>query len=105
MVVNFYENQHPDDDTKFIIGVLLQILYRVEKMSESQDKLVADLTEIKGVVVKIKAESAATLAKVVTLEELLANADVPLEVTDLVAEIKAGLVAVDELVPDAPEPV
>jgi hypothetical protein len=103
MVINIYENKCPDDDNKFITGILLQILYRVEKMSESQDKLIADLTEIKGVVVKIKSESGATLAKVIALEELIANIEVPTEVKDLVAEIKAGVSSIDELVPDAPE--
>jgi hypothetical protein len=102
MVINIYENQPPDDDNEFITGILMQILYRVEKMSESQDKLIADLTEIKGVVSKIKAESSATLAKVVALEELIANTEVPPEVTDLVAEIKAGVASIDELVPDTP---
>ena len=102
MVINIYEKQPPDDGLKFITGVLMQILYRVEKMGESQNKLIADLTEIKGVVVKIKAESGATLEKVVALEELIANIEVPTEVTDLVAEIKAGVASIDELVPDAP---
>jgi hypothetical protein len=105
MVVNFYENKCPENDLNFITGILMQILFRVDKMSESQDKLIADLTEIKGVVVKIKSESGATLAKVVALEELIANTEVSPEVTALVAEIKAGVASIDELVPDAPEPV
>jgi hypothetical protein len=104
IVINNYENQPRDDDgMKFITGILMQILFRVEKMIESQDELIADLTLIKGVVVKIKAESGATLAKVITLEELLANEEVSPTVKDLVAEIKAGVASIDELVPDAPE--
>ena len=103
MEINIYENKRPENDLNFITGILMQILFRVEKMSESQDELIADLTLIKGVVVKIKAESEATLAKVITLEELLANEEVSPTVKDLVAEIKAGVASIDELVPDAPE--
>ena len=81
--------------------VLRELLRKVNTMSETQEQLVADLTEIKATVDKVAVESASTLAKVTELEAELANLEVPQAVTDLVAGIKAGVIAIDDLVPDA----
>jgi hypothetical protein len=103
MIVNIYENKCPDDDKKFIIGILMQILYRVEKMTQTQQEFIAELNETKGILAKVAADTRANLARIERLEALLADADIPQEASDLLAEIKATAASIDEMTPDAPE--
>ena len=106
MVVNIYENQPRDDDgMKFITGILMQILFRVDKMSENTDAFIEELKETKGILAKVAADTRANLSRIERLEELLADAEIPQEASDLLAEIKASAASIDEMTPDAPEPV
>lgn len=68
----------------------------------NQAELAAQLTEVTNQVAKIKTETQATLTKVTELETALANQDnVSPELQTAFDNLKAQVIAVDELIPDA----
>lgn len=69
----------------------------------NQTDLAAQVTEVTAQVAKIKTETQATLTKVTELETALANQDnVSPELQAAFDGLKAQVIAVDELIPDAP---
>jgi hypothetical protein len=98
----------------FFINYGKLILREIVYMATKVEQLVEDLTIIRDnekvmleEIAKISSETSTTLDKVTELEALLADQDVPAEVTELVQDIKesqttvkAALETVDELVPD-----
>jgi len=92
---------HEDDD-----ALDCTILRKLEAILATQAELAADLASVKDSVTKIGAETSATLVKVAELEALIAAGfQTSPEIDAALAEVKAGLQAVDDLVVDAiPEP-
>lgn len=89
----FFDNK---DDQK--INLIIQ---KLNSMAERTEQALADLQAIQGTLNKISAESSATLQKLRELEEAAANDDTPQSVLDKIAEVKAQVQVVDDLVPDA----
>lgn len=97
---------------KILLAVLLKlgieisiIKKQLKKIMTNSEKAIQDLSEIQGTLQKVGNESAATLQKVTELEAAAANADTPQSVLDKIAEVKAQAKVVDDLVPDAVDPV
>lgn len=82
---------------------LNSITQKQKKMDDKTTQALADLEGIKTQLQKIGTESATSLAKIIELENA-ANADpaTPQSVLDKIAEVKAQVQIVDDLVPDAP---
>lgn len=83
------------------IGISIINHLKLKSMAEKTDQALADLDAINAQLAKIGTESAATLQKVIELEEAAANADTPQSVLDKIAEVKAQAQVVDDLTPDA----
>jgi Asp-tRNA(Asn)/Glu-tRNA(Gln) amidotransferase B subunit len=96
-------SHHHDAELK---ATLVEIAKSISNFKElfmaTKDEVLADLTAIGATVTKIGTETSASLAKIAELEALVAAGGVSQEIVDKVAEIKAGLTAVDDLVTDAP---
>jgi uncharacterized protein YoxC len=86
-----------------LIVIFLFIIKQNKKIMSTQAELALGLQEVKAQVAKIGEETKATLAKVIALEEALANSgNVSPEVQAAFDELKAQVEVVDALVPDAP---
>jgi hypothetical protein len=84
----------------WLLAPVLQLLKEILIMATITKEEVEAIT---AQVVKIGTETAVTLEKVAALEEALANATgVPQEVADAFEALKAQVLVVDDLIPDAP---
>jgi hypothetical protein len=82
--------------------LIFTFIFTIKIMADTS-LTVEEILAVKDQVAKIATETSATLAKVVALEEALANAGgVSPEVRAAFEELKAQVILVDELIPDAP---
>lgn len=97
-------HSHDAELKAMLVQIAASIFNLKETLMATKDEVLADLTGIAETVTKIGAETSASLAKIAELEALIAAGGVSQDIVDKVAEIKAGLTAVDDLVTDAPTP-
>lgn len=89
-----------------VLAGVAYLIHRLErKLHMDQTELLSELTAIKEIVTKVKAETTGLLASVDTLQtqldEAVRQGGVQPEVAALVRDIRASLGTVDALVPDA----
>jgi uncharacterized protein YoxC len=71
----------------------------------TKDEVIANLTALNSSLEQVRTETTALVAKVAELEEAIENStDVPEEIATLVSEISAKVKAIDDLVPNVPDP-
>lgn len=93
---------HLHDANAFL---LLKLIKKVDQIMATEAELIASLDVIKGVIDKVSSETSASLARIAELQALLAAAGNTSPAVDAkVAEILAGLQAVDDQVSDSPTP-
>lgn len=88
---------------KQLVEKVNSLTSKIDTMGANTEQALADLQDIQNTLGKVKAETTASLAKITELEAAAqANADTPKDISDKIAEIKASLKTIDDLVPDAP---
>lgn len=98
--IHVHNYNHSDKETR---EALESIHQKLNTIMATQAELAAQLNEVTTQVGKIKTETQATLTKVSELEAALANQDnVSPELQTAFDNLKAQVIAVDELIPDAP---
>jgi hypothetical protein len=84
-------------------GLIQQLVTQGHTIMATQNELAADLATVKAAVAKIGSETTTTLQKVADLEAALAAGGMTSPAVDAaLADLKAQVQAVDDLIPDAP---
>jgi len=102
--VRIFPHQSDAELKAMLAQIAASIQHLKEILMATKDEVLSDLTAIAATVTKIGTETSASLAKIAELEALIAAGGVSQDIVDKIAEIKAGLTAVDDLVTDAPTP-
>jgi L-2-hydroxyglutarate oxidase LhgO len=103
--INVEVHHHNDAELKaMLVQIAASLINLKEILMATKDEVLSDLSALVATVAKIGTETSASLAKIAELEALIAAGGVSQDIVDKVAELKAGLTAVDDMIVDAPTP-